>query len=62
MMEFLQAAEYYRHMTDKEKAELTENLTESLMFESESTAERVLEYLGQVDGTLEKILRKRLRF
>lgn len=62
MEEFIQAAEYYRHMTDKEKEGLIENLTESLLFESETAAERVLKYLGRVDETLEKILRKRLRF
>lgn len=62
MTEFIQAAEYYRHMTEEEKAELVQNLTESLLFEREAAAERVLEYLGRVDETLEKILRKRLRF
>lgn len=62
MKEFIQAAEYYRHMTDEEKEGLIENLTESLLFESETATERVLKYLGRVDGALEKILRKRLRF
>lgn len=62
MTEFTQAAEYYRHMTEKEKAELAQNITESLLFESETDAEKVLKHMGRVDEALEKILRKRLRF
>lgn len=62
MKEFAQAAEYYRQMTDKEKKALAENLAESLLFENEDVRQTVLEYMGRVDGTLEKNLRKRLLF
>lgn len=62
MTEFKQAAEYYRSMTEKEKTELVDNLTESLMFESEEIRENILGYLKRVDTGLEKNLRKRLRF
>ena len=62
MMEFKQASEYYYSMTEKEKTELIDNLTESLIFEKEEIREKILVYLNKVDNGIEKNLRKRLRF
>lgn len=62
MIEFKQAADYYQSLKPEEKEALAANITESLMFEDENIIETVLGYFGQVDETLEKILRQRLYF
>ncbi len=62
MMEFSQAAAYYRSMEPSEKEDLVENIAESLMFENEDVIQTVLGHFARVDETLGKNLERRLYF
>ncbi len=62
MMEEKQAGVYCRNMTEEEKELLAENIGGELMFELRDIRECVLRQLKDVDGDIEKILRKRFYF
>ena len=62
MNEFTQAAWQYEEMTQKERDAFLDNVTESLLFIEEDVQKAILKHFACVDESLEKFLRKRLRF
>lgn len=62
MTELEQAGIQYRGMSAKERARLEENIAAELLFEKEEIRITVLSLLKKADETLEKSLKKRLRF
>ena len=62
MMEAKQAACQWKTMTEQEKKNFEENLTESLMFRPREIQEKVLFLIAGIDTELVKNLEKRLYF